>query len=82
MNALTLRAHFDGKHICLDEPCDLPLDTELLITVVPQSEAALQAEREEWARFSMQNLERAYGDDEPEYPRSMVKRLNPKYEGR
>lgn len=82
MNALTLRAHFDGKHICLDEPADLPLDTELLITVVPQSEAALQAEREEWARFSMQNLERAYGNDEPEYPRSMVKKLNPKYEGR
>ena len=82
MNALTLRAHFDGKHICLDEPCDLPLDTELLVTVVPQSAAALQTERREWVESSMQNLERAYGDDEPEFPRSLVKQLNPKYEGR
>lgn len=82
MNALTLRAHFDGKHICLDEPCDLPLDTELLVTVVPQSEAALQAEREEWRRLSLANLARGYGPDEPEYDESMLKELNPDYEGR
>lgn len=82
MNALTFRAHFDGKHICLDEPADLPLDTNLLITVVPQSEATLQAEREEWARFSLQNLERAYGPNEPEYDDSMLIEKNPNYEGR
>jgi len=82
MNALTLRAHFDGKHICLDEPCDLPLDTELLITVVPQSESALQAEREEWRRLSLSNLARGYGPNEPEYEESMLKELNPNYEAR
>ena len=82
MSTLTLRAHFDGKHICLDEPADLPLDTNLLITVVPQSEATLQAEREEWARFALQNLERAYGPNEPEYDDSMLIEKNPNYEGR
>ncbi len=82
MNALTFRAHFDGKHICIDEGCDLPLDTELLITVVPQSEAALQAEREEWRRLSLSNLARGYGPNEPDYDESMLKELNPDYEAR
>ncbi len=82
MSTLTLRAHFDGKHICLDEPAELPLDTELLITVVPQSEAALQAEREDWRRLSLSNLARSYGPNEPEYDETMLKELNPDYEAR
>ena len=29
-------------------------------------------ERAEWMRFSLQNLERAYGDNEPEYTSDMI----------
>ena len=33
MNALTIKAHFDGERICLDEPCDLKPEAKLLVTV-------------------------------------------------
>ena len=62
MPAAILKAHYDGKHIVLDEPREFPLDAPLMVTVL-----APDAERAEWAALSAQNLSRAYGDDEPEY---------------
>ena len=63
MQIVTLQAHFDGKQILLDEPYELAPNTKLIVSVIqPQDE-----EREDWMRFSLANLERAYGDDEPEY---------------
>jgi hypothetical protein len=38
-------------------------------------------EQKEWARFNTGSLERAYGDDEPEYTLESVKERNPGYEG-
>ena len=64
MSATTLKAHYDGKQICLDEPCDLPPDTKLWVLAVPESEEAF---REDWFALSEQGLARAYGDDEPDY---------------
>lgn len=64
MNAVTLKAHYDGKQVCLDEPCELPPATKLLVLVVPDSEEAF---REDWFALSRQALARAYGDDEPDY---------------
>ena len=64
MSATTLKAHYDGKQICLDEPCDLPPDTKLWVLVIPESEEAF---REDWFALSKQGLARAYGDDEPDY---------------
>jgi predicted DNA-binding antitoxin AbrB/MazE fold protein len=48
------------------EPIDLPEGTQLLITVnlVPELEEWTDEERIE---FSLQGLNRAYGDDEPDY---------------
>jgi predicted DNA-binding antitoxin AbrB/MazE fold protein len=43
------------------EPIDLPEGTQLLITV------NLAQETEDWTEFSLQGLNRAYGDDEPDY---------------
>ncbi len=78
MQTITLNAHFDGKQILLDEPYELEPDTKLVVSVIqPQN-----GKREDWTRFSLANLERAYGDDEPEYPLDLIKELNPKYEGR
>ena len=78
MEIVTLQAHFDGKQILLDEPDELTPNSKLVVSVIQiQNE-----EREDWMRFSLANLERAYGDDEPEYSLDLIKEANPKYEAR
>lgn len=79
METVTLRARFDGKHILLDEPFELEPDVELIITVLPKSS---DEGREGWERLALETLERAYGDDEPEYSLDLIKEANPEYEGR
>ncbi len=39
-------------------------------------------ERADETRFALANLERAYGENEPEYSLDLIKEANPKYEGR
>lgn len=78
MEKVTLRAHFDGRQIVLDEPFELEPNTELIVTVRPKS---ADQEREDWARLSLESLSRAYGDDEPEYSLDLIKEANPEYEG-
>ena len=79
MATKTLRAHFDGEQILLDEPYELEPNTKLIITVLPET---LEEEREDWTRLALESLERAYGDDEPEYSLDLIKEANPEYEGR
>jgi hypothetical protein len=64
MSVVTLKAHYDGKKVCLDEPCHLPPATKLLVLAVSDSEEAF---REDWFALSRQALAQAYGDDEPDY---------------
>lgn len=47
-----------------------------------ESESAQEweEERASWARFSLQMLAYAYGDDEPEYTPDMLLEENPEYE--
>ena len=71
MSSFVLNAHFDGQQIRLDEPYDLPINARLVVTILPRPE-----EDAAWAQFSLRNLARAYGDDEPEYPASLVKQPN------
>jgi hypothetical protein len=40
------------------------------------------SESTEWYALSLQGLNRAYGDDEPDYELSQIKEFNPSYEGR
>ena len=64
MPTVSLRAHYDGERIQLDEPFDLPPDVPLLVTVlVPEADH----DREAWIATGRQALARAYGDEEPEY---------------
>lgn len=79
METVTLRAHFDGKQILLDEPFELEPNTELVVTIRYKSS---YEEREDWARLSLESLARAYGDDEPDYSLDLIKEANPEYEGR
>lgn len=39
----------------------------------------IDEERAEWMRFALQNFERAYGDNEPEYTSDMIIKPNPEY---
>ena len=64
MPTVSLRAHYDGERIRLDEPFDLPPDVPLLITVLL---AEADHDREAWSATGRQALARAYGDNEPEY---------------
>ncbi len=68
MTTAILKAHYDGQHLVLDEPADLPTNTPLLVTV-----AAQDSDRSGWMEFSAQNLARAYGDSEPDYSAADVK---------
>jgi len=80
MKAVTLRAHFDGESLRLDEPCALDRDAPLTVTILPQGEEA--EERESWALLAASSLARAYGEDEPDYSLDLIKEPNPDYEGR
>ena len=80
MDLKTIRAHYDGEQIRLDEPCQLAADTKLLVVVVPNQPT--DGESEDWALLSLQGLEAAYGDQEPEYSSDAIKERNPDYEGR
>ena len=70
MKTVTLTAHVNGDSIQLDEPFELPADARLLVTILPQN--APDAERQAWYALSKAGLARAYSDDEPEYPASLV----------
>lgn len=70
MPIVTLKAHFDGERILLDEPFDLPAHAPLMITVLP---LATESERALWAQAAAAGLARAYSDDEPEYSPADIK---------
>ena len=65
MPAVTLKAHYDGRQILLDEPFELPANCDLMVTVLQDF-----SEREDLARLASTGLSRAYGDNEPEYSAS------------
>jgi hypothetical protein len=71
MPAVTLKAHFNGKQIVLDDPFDLPPDSSLMVTVLPKGNATEDAQ---WRSLAADALARAYGDDEPDYSAADVKR--------
>lgn len=77
MKTVTLRAHFDGEQIRLDEPCELEPDTPLIVTVCREETAEL----DDWTQLAISGLERAYDEDEPEYSLDLIKEPNPEYEG-
>jgi hypothetical protein len=64
MPSISLKAHYDGKTILLDEPFDLPEGAQLIVTVL---DAKAEEERADWVALSARALARAYGDSEPEY---------------
>ena len=37
MPTVALQAHYDGEHIVLDEPYDLPANASLMVTLLPST---------------------------------------------
>ncbi len=64
MPAVTLRAHYDGERIVLDEPFEIPRNSFLMVTVLPATEAVVG---EDWILAARTALSAAYGTGEPEY---------------
>lgn len=65
----SVKAHFDGHQIVLDEAVNLLPDARLIVTVL----SAAAIERAEWNHVSLLALARAYGDAEPEYSATDLK---------
>lgn len=74
MNPDSIKAHFDGQYIVLDEPYPLKADTKLLVTVLTDD-----GEKEQWMRLSARRLEDAFEESEPEYSLTAVREKNPDY---
>ena len=70
MPIVALKAHFNGDHIVLDEPFDLPPNSPLIVTLLPE----LDTERADWEALAGESLARAYGPDEPDYSLKDIKR--------
>lgn len=63
MPSISLKAHFDGRAIQLDEPYSLPPNTRLLVTLLdPLDETSAG-----WVELARTGLAMAYSDQEPEY---------------
>ena len=70
MSVITLKAHYDGKHVCLDEPIDLAPNTPVLVAVTQHD--AVDRDRAEWFALAKAAFARAYGDDEPDYSNAVI----------
>ena len=51
MAAISLKAHYDGEHILLDEPFQIPADSKLIVTVIPNDDSLGQW-RDDWSRLA------------------------------
>ena len=69
MATVTLKAHYDGERILLDEPFEIPPNCPLMVTVLSASEGSAG----DWLPATQRALSRAYGD-EPEYTAADLKR--------
>ena len=68
MPAITLKAHYDGKTILLDEPFDIPENCDLMVTVLNES-----GEQADYSRLSSFGLASKFGDNEPDYNLSDIR---------
>ena len=64
MPTITLKAHYDGERIVLDEPFEIPPNAALMVTVLPPTEPVVD---EDWFLVARKALSAAYGTDEPDY---------------
>ena len=71
MPIISVRAHFDGTNIQLDEPFALPPNEPLLVTVLSSAQSDTLAGG--WSNLSKAGLTGAFGENEPEYSDTDIK---------
>ncbi|RKU35447.1 glycosyl hydrolase family 31 [Candidatus Poribacteria bacterium] len=59
---------------------EIPCGVNSVVAPSELAEQEWEEERASWARFSLQMLSYAYGDDEPEYTTDRLIEENPEYE--
>ncbi len=64
----SVHAHYDGKHILLDEPMELPVGRRLLVTVLDGTDEAADS-----YSLAATGLSAAYGTSEPEYSEADIR---------
>jgi hypothetical protein len=67
MASVTLKAHYDGKQIVLDEPFEFPANASLVVTVLAPATPEHDLEHAAWTELGVQQLAKVYGDGEPDY---------------
>jgi len=77
MKTKTIKAHFNGDQIVVDDPVELEPNTKLLITIIAKPDE----EHDAWVSLSKNRLEQAYDSNEMDYSLNLIKELNPYYEG-
>lgn len=81
MNALRKKIKRTGNKIIIELPEDFIADEieMIILPVVKSSEDNFKSDKKLWEKFSIDNLERAYSETEPDYTNVLVKENNPKY---
>ncbi len=83
MNAIRKKIKRTGNKITIELPEDfIAEEVEMIIFPYDSKEEknSSETEAEDWTKFSVKNLERAYGEDEPDYSNVLVKEPNPQYQ--
>ena len=70
-----LQAHYDGKAVYFDEPCNIQPNTPLVVVVLENE----KEEEEQWYQLARLGLARAYAQDEPNYDNIILREPNPHY---
>ncbi|MCX7098263.1 MAG: hypothetical protein NTV43_10220 [Methylococcales bacterium] len=70
MPSITLKAHYDGQRILLDEPFNLPVNAALMVTVLSDA----NNENDPWLNIAIKGLSDAYSNNEPDYLLESIKR--------
>lgn len=68
-----IKATYDGTQFLPDEPLDIPPNSRAIVVIMNQEE-------EDWYALANRSLNRAYGDNEPEYSLDQLKEPNEGYE--
>ncbi|MDQ3019139.1 MAG: hypothetical protein M3R36_01000 [Bacteroidota bacterium] len=82
MEAIRRKIKRTGNKLIIELPEDfIAEEIEMIIFPYESSEERNSSENEtdNWRKFSINNLERAYGEDEPDYSNVLLKESNPKY---
>ena len=81
MKTITIPAKRNGPHVDPVEPLDIPENARLFIVIAtPENDVEDDAEfRADWHDLSAIGLAHAYGENEPEYTDSMIKKPNSEY---